>query len=420
MKSNRIFRKVSLDRLASPEQLDQVMTVTNPRGWIALATIGLILAAAIAWGFTGSLADKVGGRGILVRSGGVLEIVASASGQVTDVAVAPGDSVNEGQVVAWIAQPDLFDALQNLRTRLEDSRQQHAEAAAFVREDARLQAQNLERRGLDLERAIAADEATLALLAERLEAQRQLEAQGLVTRTALLATRQQYEGLEEKVRGARSQLAQLEIERLAVENRARETVRAGQLELERIEDEIRKMDRQFRSASQVVSPYTGRILEVMSDQGKIVSPGEPMLSLDRTGRDVQNLVAIVYVPSIYGKMVTPGMQIQISPSTVRQEEHGMMLGEVTYVSNFPATPRGMLRVLKNEQLVRELSGGGSPYEVHAELALDPSTASQYRWTSSGGPPMAIQSGTTALANVTVAEQRPISKVIPLVRRWTGT
>ena len=38
-----IFRKSALDRMASPEQLDALMRITSPRGWIALLTIGFLL-----------------------------------------------------------------------------------------------------------------------------------------------------------------------------------------------------------------------------------------------------------------------------------------------------------------------------------------------------------------------------------------
>ncbi|HEX8363287.1 MAG TPA: hypothetical protein VF613_24420, partial [Longimicrobium sp.] len=99
--SQRIFRKVALDRLSSPEQLDQVMRVTRPGGWIALAAIGALLLTALVWGIAGTISDKVSGQGILVKSGGVLEVVATTPGRVTDVSVSPGDEVTAGQVVAW-------------------------------------------------------------------------------------------------------------------------------------------------------------------------------------------------------------------------------------------------------------------------------------------------------------------------------
>ena len=420
MKDGPIFRKASLDRLASPEQLDQVMTVTRTRGWIGLAAVALILLGAVTWGLVGSLSDKVAGQGILVRSGGVFQVVAPAIGQVTDIAVTPGDSVSEGEVVTWIAQPDLSDQLQQARERHDAQVQEHDQTVTFVEEDVRLRLQTLEQEKENVTRTIKANETNLALVEERIEALEQLVAQGLVTRTALLSARQQYETLKQQVRNGRVQLEQIEVERLSVRNQALERIRASHLALDRLRHEVDQLDRQFRYASQVVSPYTGRVLEIMIDQGQVLPNGAPILSLDRDGPDVQDLVAIVYVASVYGKMVQPGMEIQISPSTVRQEEFGMMRGEVTFVSSFPASRRGMLRVLKNEQLVSELSGGGAPYEIHAVLSVDPTTVSQYRWTSSGGPAMEIMSGTTAEAHIIIAKQKPISKVIPLLRRWTGT
>lgn len=100
-----IFRKTSLERLSSPEQLDQLVRVTNPIGWVALLAILFLLVVAIVWGFLGSLPTKVMGQGILISPGGVKEIVAGVSGQVTDVYFDVGDRVQQDQVVARILQP---------------------------------------------------------------------------------------------------------------------------------------------------------------------------------------------------------------------------------------------------------------------------------------------------------------------------
>lgn len=416
---NRVFRKVSLDRLSSPEQLDQVMQVTNPRGWLALAAIGSLLALAIGWGIFGSLSEKVAGGGILLKSGGVFEVVSPAEGRVTDVSVSVGDSVSEGQVVAWIAQPELSARLQEARARLAALRGDYERTVSFSGNDARLQDQSVAEQRHNLRQSIATDERTLQWLSERVASQEQLVGQGLLTRSTLLQTRQQLEQTQEKVRSARSQLAQLDVQKLSSDNERTRVVSASRHEIEVARLEVDRLERDLRRASQVVSPYTGRILEVMTEQGKMAGRGEPVLNLDLTGSSVKNLVAVLYVPSVHGKKLKAGMDIQIAPSTVRQEEFGMMLGKVTFVSNFPATPRGMTMALKNDQLVQSLSGGGAPYEVHADLIVDPSTRSRYRWSSSGGPPVEIQSGTLANGLVTVERQRPIAAVLPLLRRWSG-
>lgn len=416
---NRIFRKVALDRLASPEQLDQTLRVTDARGWIALSAVGLLLAAALVWSVTGTLPHKVAGAGMLVKSGGVLEVVAPAEGRVSDVAVEVGESVTEGQVVARVAQPALFEELQEARARLASLRAEHERALGFAREDGRLDEAGLARERADLQASVAAAEASLRSLEERVRAQEELVRDGLMTRATLLNTQQQYDGTRERVRELRAALERLALRRLEEDNRRRDAVSGSEQRLQAARAEVAQLERAYQEASQVVSPYTGRVLEVMTEQGGMVGRGEPLLSLDLTGRAVKELVAVIYVPSVHGKKIRPGMPLHVAPSTVRQEEYGMMVGKVTYVSNFPATPRGMMRTLKNEQLVRELSGGGAPYEVHADLLVDPATASRYRWTSSGGPPMEVQSGTLAMGQVTVERERPIAAVLPLLRRWTG-
>ncbi len=45
---DKLFRQAALEKLSSPEELDQLMQVTTPRGWFALAgLIGLVLVALI-------------------------------------------------------------------------------------------------------------------------------------------------------------------------------------------------------------------------------------------------------------------------------------------------------------------------------------------------------------------------------------
>lgn len=69
----QIFRKGALERLSSPDQLDQLMPVTSARGWIALCGVALLIAAGIAWGFLGRIETNVEASGALVRTGGVIQ-----------------------------------------------------------------------------------------------------------------------------------------------------------------------------------------------------------------------------------------------------------------------------------------------------------------------------------------------------------
>lgn len=60
-----MFRKVALDRLSSPEELDQLPRVTSPRSWLALLALGILLAVALAWSGFATIPITVTGRGVL-------------------------------------------------------------------------------------------------------------------------------------------------------------------------------------------------------------------------------------------------------------------------------------------------------------------------------------------------------------------
>lgn len=415
----RIFRKAMLDRLASPEQLDQLIAITDRRGWLVLLSIAVVLVTAVGWGVKGSIPQTVGGAGILLRSGGIFELVPVAGGRVVDIAVSTGDLVTEGHVVARVAQPELTERLREAEAVLVVMAQQHRALVERAAADIELQTAFLARQRATVQEAIASAEAALQSYREKIVIQEQLAQEGLITRQTLLTTRQQRDATSEKMSDGRSQLAQIAVRELDVRNQHDEAIRKSQ---DKIDEQQRAIDgrtRDLKLRSEVIATHTGRILEIMTEPGAIVTDGQPILTLDLMGRTVKDLEAIIYVPSGSGKQIRAGMPALIAPSVARQEEFGFMLARVTHVSEFPATPRGMQRVLKNDKLVASLAGKDAPYEVHADLIVDPQTPSRYRWSSSRGPNLRIQSGTLAVAQIAVASKRPIEMVIPWARLRSG-
>lgn len=57
--NTQLFRKSSLDRVNSPEQLNEYIRVTNPSVWLILAAIVLLLCGVLIWGIWGSVETKV-------------------------------------------------------------------------------------------------------------------------------------------------------------------------------------------------------------------------------------------------------------------------------------------------------------------------------------------------------------------------
>ena len=53
--NQQLFRKKSVDKVSSPEQLNEYIRVANPGVWMVLAAIVILLAGVVVWGFIGHL-----------------------------------------------------------------------------------------------------------------------------------------------------------------------------------------------------------------------------------------------------------------------------------------------------------------------------------------------------------------------------
>ena len=62
---NTIFRKKTMERISSPEQLTDYLRVTNPGIWVILAAVLLLLGGLLAWSAVGTLETTVEARAVV-------------------------------------------------------------------------------------------------------------------------------------------------------------------------------------------------------------------------------------------------------------------------------------------------------------------------------------------------------------------
>ena len=99
MEDTGLFRKTSMDRIRSPEQLNDYLRVTNPAVWVLLAALLLLLAGLTVWAsftYVGSFAD-----GSAQVSQGVMTI--RFEDESTAKNVEPGMTVQSGEVTATVS-----------------------------------------------------------------------------------------------------------------------------------------------------------------------------------------------------------------------------------------------------------------------------------------------------------------------------
>ena len=58
---NQVFRQKTLDRISSPEELNDYLRVTNPGIWVVLAAVVALLVGFFVWSFTSELTTTLPG-----------------------------------------------------------------------------------------------------------------------------------------------------------------------------------------------------------------------------------------------------------------------------------------------------------------------------------------------------------------------
>ncbi len=419
--TSHVFRKIALERISSPELLDRQLALIRPKEWLAALVLVLLTGCVIAWSLLGSLPTNVAAEGIIIRRGGMQEVVSLASGQVTAVHPAVGEFVAVGDAVAEIAQTELTTEIDNGQALLTELRIRHEELLAFGTENIAKRAKQTRVERDNLRRDIESARRRLVWLEKKLANQTALHDKGILIEEEVQQTRLEIADREADIRAWRVQLGETSVSGEELQEQRLVDITASEMRIHEAERSLRALQDRLQQSATIISPHAGRVIEQRVNPGDLVAPGSPVISIDPTTADLDpaELEVLLYVRASEGKKVQPGMRVRISPSTAKREEFGFIEGEVTSVSQFPASRRGMLRVLGNEELVAQFLAGGPALAVTATLTADPTTPSGFAWSSGEGPAELLTSGTPCTASITVRAQAPITLVLPGLRKALG-
>lgn len=415
--ASRLFRKSALERLSTPDQLDQLVTVTGSWAWLATLFICALLAGVVTWSFLGAVPSYVAADGLIVKRGGTaFDIVAPADGRIDALNVTVGQQVARGDVIGSLDQAQLrLDLAQAQEVATE--RELHLMRLQEIFESERqvsAQLQSSQRRSLVAFRDAATERR--AELRQTFEGLDRLGAKGLSTRAAVDQARAQFHQAEQEIRAASSDLIALDREANQLSARhARELLEAEE-SLHAAHREIIRLEDQLARSETLRADLSGEVNEIKAPVGTRIAKGQPILGLVRgeTG-----LEAMVFLPPEKGKDVRAGQSVAVQPAHMKKEEFGAILGTVESVSRFPVSPERLRALLQNDNLVGRFSSQGAPYLARIVLQQDAGTASGLKWTSGQGPAVEISPGSVSAAEITVRERAPIDLVIPALRKFTG-
>lgn len=414
--NSRLFRQVSLERLSSPEQLDQMLQVTSPRGWAGLIAIFLLLGTALVWGFKGRVTSTAGGEGVIVRTGGVINVVTRGGGMVLNLNARVGDKIKANQVIATVAQPVLSEKARAIQEALAEATRERDHSLQILNDSTRLQVEALERRRANDELQVQelGDQANLT--SEQITADEQLVTKGLITKQQALEVKQKLVKIQDQIATLKAEVKQLDAQKFSIESAPQREDTAMRDRISNLQRDLAAARKELSMAETVVSPYDGQVLELKVSSGSNVSMGQPILSIQP---DEHSLELVAYVSSSSAKEINDGMEVQVSPTNIKREEYGFMKGEVAYVSDYPATPAALMRNFENEALATAMSSSGPVTEVRVALKGDSETPTGFKWSASKGPSTIITSGTICTVRIVTKQQQPISLVFPYIKKKLG-
>lgn len=156
----------------------------------------------------------------------------------------------------------------------------------------------------------------------------------------------------------------------------------------------------------------GRLTTLVAAIGSVVTTGSDVAAVERVDKPDDPLMAVLYVPTQSGAAVSLGARVDLTVQSVAAQEYGVLRGRVKAVGRTAQTRQRITAFLGSSQLGEQFSKDGQPVSVLVELKKSPGTESGYDWSSSQGPPYALESMTLAGGNIHLAAQHPIDWLLP--------
>lgn len=413
--AHSLFRAAALKQLTSPDDLDRMVRVTRPIGWVAGLLLTALLAALLGWSMLGQLPSRVPGQGLLLtEGGGVIEVQSRGGGVLTRILVTVGDRVTSGQAIGTLGQTDGERELTTLRAQLAERQRDLELAEASAENEQRQRVESLRRQRAALALREQTARAREQVLNERVATTEALFRERLVTRTQLITVQNDLAATRQELSNTVSDGARLGAEELEQQRVAEERVQERRRLLDDTARRVAALESALDDQLTIRAPASGTVVEVRAQPGSLVRQGQALLALDQSG---QGLEVIAFVDSQNGKRLAPGMEARVAVASARREEVGMLEADLLSVSDFPLSFEAVRAIIQNEELARSFMTRGPPFLLRLRLRRDPDSVSGYRWTSRRGQEVALSSGVPAQVQVVTERRRPIAMVIPALREW---
>lgn len=412
----KIFRDEAIDRLSSPERLDELLQITSPRSWIGLFSFGMVIITVLLWGVYGTISTKVQGVGIFIDPSGVHPVVSLGAGRLSSIQVKVGDTVEIGQLVATMTNPEVQKQLDNQKITLSSLEKEYEKEKYLIEKEAESKRRVLSAQRENISSSIKIQENKAKWLEDRLKAYEELFSEGYVLKQNVVQTRLDLDNTKLESEKLKNELGNNHLQRVELEESVQQRIFKQKFDIEQARGKVELLETQLSESTRVFSPIKGRVISLEAMEESIIQAGMTILNVEPFE---PSLTVFMTVSAMKGKRVVEGMTAEITPSTVKREEYGYVLGTVRDISEFPITADSLMRLFNNRSFVEEAIRQGPLTSINVTPDKDSSTRSGFKWSSKKGAKILVTVGTLCTGEIVVKLQSPISLVIPKLKEWIG-
>ena len=292
-----MFRKKSLEKMMHPDSLDQLLVVVTPQAILTLATLALVLFIGIVWSVVAEIPVTIDGQGILLKPRSLKTIQASGSGLLTELRASVGQSVAAGDVIAKIEQPELERQLEQEIARFRSVREFNDQALDLALRKQMVSPGTAKKDGTSTVRQLqdrltsrivelniaqnANLEKTRQMLIELRDSQRQqlanvtdLVTKGIASVSQQLNSQGALNDTEARLADIDVRIRQNSMSRLDAEQIGLRRTQEMETQDSQLAANIRILKERLHRQGTVRTQFQGRILEVGSSVGQMLSSGQ--------------------------------------------------------------------------------------------------------------------------------------------------
>lgn len=397
------YRSDSLDSLVSSDDLDQASMLIKFRSLLFLSVFVLLISIAVACSVLIYIPIKVSGPSVIWSDVGVLQVTAKDPGVVTSINVKIGDHVKTDQVIAVLDQSRVKDQLDSATFKLKVLQQYISDIEESqsndqkTREEFKRVVDGIHKSSENLNKT------RLNRLNSRKEELKNLHKEGLIKFDQYYTFIDRIEDTESSIiNDQRMVVSELKEENSKHISEYRELLQK-KLEADQLSSEVKLLTSQLTDQGELKSKITGRVVEITSSVGDFLSPGSPVILVRPDSMD-DEMTFVVFISSEQVKPVSVGMPTELELSAFPPTKYGKLVGKVKSISPMPLSSSGLMKELKNDQLVGRITEAGSPFMVKVEILRDPITG-DFKWSSASKSERKLQVGMIGQGSVITREEQ---------------